>query len=336
MTTKQIDWSFDAYSVLFATPPVLAVHLPLARNNAIRKLLARSDFSSNAGLGIQSNLAQDVFQVKQTLNMLADSISRIKTSVLALKSGNIAKAITTLTANQRSRVVRNKRYQPRASQGLAENWLALQYGWKPLLQDIRDTLQSLADSISVGGFVNVATGKGTADSQVVTKIPLTYLSPAVVYAEQVQSTLSHCKIKLYYEIADPLRQFMGQTGFTNPINLAWEVLPFSFVADWFIPIGPFLETLSAWDGLKFRGGSQVLFTRRTTVITADYVGFPFGNPLGLFRNDRHRYNQMEIRLDRSALSEFPSMSIPSFTGTGLTSIPHVQNAIALLGAFFKI
>lgn len=329
MTSKQIDWSFEAYSNVFAPPTALAEHLPYARNKAIRKLLDR------ANLGVQANLAQDFAQVGQTLNLLSDSIQRIRTSVLALKSGNIPKAITTLTANQRPVRVRGKRYQPYASQGVASNWLALQYAWKPLLQNIKGTLQSLADSISVGGFVNVATASGTADSQVSSKLPLTYLSPASVSAEQLQSTLTRCKLKLYYQVDDHLKQFMAQTGFTNPVNLAWEILPFSFVADWFIPIGPFLETLSAWDGLKFRGGSQVLFTRRTTVITLDYAGFPGGNPLGLFRNDRGRYVRTEVLLNRSALSAFPSSTIPSFTGTGLTSIPHIQNGLALLTNLFK-
>lgn len=39
-------------------------------------------------------------------------------------------------------------------------------------------------------------------------------------------------------------------GFTNPAAVLWEATPFSFVVDWFLPIGDYLKTL---DGSTLNG-----------------------------------------------------------------------------------
>lgn len=51
---------------------------------------------------------------------------------------------------------------------------------------------------------------------------------------------------------------LGSLGLTNPLDVAWEVLPFSFVVDWFIPIGNWLNVLDAMHGYRFRAGSWTL------------------------------------------------------------------------------
>jgi hypothetical protein len=39
-------------------------------------------------------------------------------------------------------------------------------------------------------------------------------------------------------------------GLTNPLNVAWELVPFSFVVDWFIPIGSFFDGLVPPQGVS--------------------------------------------------------------------------------------
>jgi hypothetical protein len=40
----------------------------------------------------------------------------------------------------------------------------------------------------------------------------------------------------------------------NPLSIGWEVIPYSFVVDWFAPIGNTLSSLTATAGLDFLGG----------------------------------------------------------------------------------
>lgn len=48
---------------------------------------------------------------------------------------------------------------------------------------------------------------------------------------------------------------LNQLGLMNPLALAWELVTFSFVIDWFLPIGPVLNAMSAPTGLLFVDGS---------------------------------------------------------------------------------
>jgi hypothetical protein len=43
-----------------------------------------------------------------------------------------------------------------------------------------------------------------------------------------------------------------QLGLLDPLSVAWELLPWSFVIDWFIPIGAYLDVLNGIPALKGR------------------------------------------------------------------------------------
>lgn len=49
-------------------------------------------------------------------------------------------------------------------------------------------------------------------------------------------------------------------GLLDPLTLAWELIPFSFVVDWFLPVGTYLSQLTALNGLTLMNG----FTSYTT------------------------------------------------------------------------
>jgi hypothetical protein len=152
---------------------------------------------------------------------------------------------------------------------------------------------------------------------------------------EVTHTQTRVKMAISYVIASPLQSFLGQTGFTNPINLLWEILPFSFVVDWFTGIGPYLESLSAWDGLVFRDGSETKFTRQIAVMAMDYRWTPSASESDLVEEcDKGTYRRTGLLLDRSRLTSFPRQNyVPTFRN-GLASITHATNAIALVKSVF--
>jgi hypothetical protein len=318
-------------SLHYSSPPE-PVHLPQARNYCIRKLIGKNQ------LGINANLAQDFAQLGQTLRLVGDSSRRIASSLMALRRGNIPLAVKTLFGNQRPRYRKGQWYrkggvsqpvvtQPTASAGIANNWLAMQYGWKPLLQDIHEAFESLELLTGAAGAVQTVSESGTHDAVSEITRPL-WAEPSVGSGKEITFTTTRCKMKLNFRIANSLKAYMAQTGFTNPVNLAWEIIPFSFVADWFLPIGPFLETLSAWDGLEFLDGSQTLFTRSTTVLTLNVTKLSNINPFVL-RSHRAARVRTVILLNRSKLTSFPTVTLPSFKN-GLASVVHAQNGLALL------
>jgi hypothetical protein len=132
---------------------------------------------------------------------------------------------------------------------------------------------------------------------------------------------------------NPLLALFSQTGFTNPINLLWELIPFSFVADWFLPIGSYLEALKAWEGATFLGGSRTLFTRVKTDSTVAYNGPHTADPLVNVQYYAN-YRDEQIFLNRLALGGFPSPQIPVY-GNGISGVNRAANAIALLSKGLK-
>ena len=54
---------------------------------------------------------------------------------------------------------------------------------------------------------------------------------------------------------------LSQLGLTDPLGIAWELTRLSFVADWFVPIGAWLQARSADTGWTFVQGCSSALCR---------------------------------------------------------------------------
>lgn len=300
-------------------------HLSTPYNKALSRLI------ETAELDTEANLAQDIVQLNNTLKVFVTTTSRIAKSVLFLKHGNISGAIKSLWGGHRPEFRTGKR--PRRGATLADNWLEMQYGWKPLLQDVHGAMRSLAYYMNNEADNLVRSISASASSVSETQTPIT--DPRVhqtSIGEFYEYTKTHVRIGIRYRVGNATTQFLSQTGFTNPLNLAWEVLPFSFVADWFLPVGPYLQALHAWDGLVFLDGFLVQFTRR---IRSGYISWGPGRIVWYDSYDTQYAGEAMgegIRFDRTKLSSFPSPRIPSFKNP--LSVTHALNGVALMRSLF--
>ena len=59
------------------------------------------------------------------------------------------------------------------------------------------------------------------------------------------------KWTLVYEMTEQLST-PRSLGLTDPLSVAWELIPYSFVVDWFYPIGTYLENLNTIPKLNGR------------------------------------------------------------------------------------
>ena len=295
-------------------------------NRAIKKLQGKTGPES-------ANIAQDLLQMSQLTNLIGGTAIRLADSMRALKGGNISKAVQTLWhPDVKPRFKKGK--HPSPSNSIADNWLALQYGWKPLLQDIHGLMDSIA-RLQLGSVV-VYTARSTAHHE---ENRVSYMSLGTANSPrigtQTETFVADVRYGIRYQIDNHLKAFLAQTGFTNPINLAWEVLPYSFVVDWFIPIGPYLEQFSAWDGLVFNDGWKSVTTKLSTTWNVGYSGKlnvsdPNDVQMISYIGSRRRE---EITYARTRLTAFPSQVIPTFKNP--VSPTHALNGLALLISAFK-
>ena len=325
------NWELNVYPYTEVyTPPLspIAIHLPLAEQNAIRRLIEQCE------AGIQANLAQNLAQYNQVTSMVAGNATKIVKSLRQLKRFNFTGAINALTAGRGTSGINPNKLS--RSKSLASNWLEMQYGWKPLLSDIEGTLKAIPTLTNVGSFVRSVRASANASKEaVVDNFPPG--DGLIGFGNGGKTTFlnrTSTKFVIRYRMSNPGLAFAAQTGFTNPINLGWELIPFSFVVDWFLPIGPYLETLTAFQGLTFLSGTRTNFTRVRMDSVLSHAGQAVGEPT-VTVNLNAIYRKQEIWLNRVVLSDFPSQVSPSINLRGLEGGQRAANAIALLTQAFR-
>jgi hypothetical protein len=106
-----------------------------------------------------------------------------------------------------------------------------------------------------------------------------------------------CKLDYNLSAVDPVKLWAARTGITRPLDSVWDLVPFSFVVDYFTRAGDFISALSdemsSQDGLRARLGkiygqwrceSQNNWVTRTFQSSEPYFWTPKSfQPLGLER-----------------------------------------------------
>jgi len=210
---------------------------------------------------------------------------------------------------------------PDGSKRLDDIWLELQYGWRPLFTDVYAGMEHLARNVR--SPITVCTG--SARDRVEFANRQTPSSPNH-HASGFNDSRSRYVVKA--TLASPNLSNAHALGLTNPLVVAWELIPFSFVADWFLPVGDALASLDATSGYSFHSGC------RTDVWHYEsdehfYVNLKNGPDFD-FRETRAR--RVDMAMTRYVLTGFPNPTLPSFKNP--LSVQHAANAVALAAQFF--
>lgn len=122
-------------------------------------------------------------------------------------------------------------------------WLQYHFGWDPLVKDLYETVKILESEYPYQKIRTRAAKRGSykADNNYG---GWNYDVPEFSYRVEMQAGVRVKNLNLHRATS---------LGLTNPALLLWEVVPFSFVVDWFWPIGEFLESWTDFVGLEFKG-----------------------------------------------------------------------------------
>lgn len=125
--------------------------------------------------------------------------------------------------------------------------------------------------------------------------------------------------EVQFRITNPVLKTLDQLGLTNPLSVAWELVPLSFVVDWFVPVGDYVQSLVPPQGVEFVDGWIV---NKATAYGRHWTTIP-GDP-GWFTE--HRYTELYKR--RYRLSSFPRYQVtpPRWDLSG----SQLSSAVALL------
>jgi len=201
----------------------------------------------------------------------------------------------------------------------SERWLEYQFGWMPLASDIHGAFDQFQTGLKKRGqFSSVQ--RSLWDN---TEVDTTSVNNDVRCTTKVQS-----RGKIYSRVRDRDIANLTSLGLADPLQIAWALVPYSFVVDWFLPVGNMLEGIGATRGLTFVGGYKSFTTETSGVHT--YRPSP---QAGL---NMQIVEPFECRVSVSAYSRTPYSTFPSpsLYVKSPFSTKHLFDALALFRQLF--
>lgn len=131
-------------------------------------------------------------------------------------------------------------------------WLELQYGWKPLLMDVHESAMLLSDKVATKDAFKVSVRVSrTRRDEILGDDRKTIIGVGI---NKLWMRTSGC-----YRVKpeDAIIVAANAAGLLNPLSIAWELVPFSFVFDWFLPVGQFIDSFTTLSGFTQVSGFTV-------------------------------------------------------------------------------
>lgn len=200
-------------------------------------------------------------------------------------------------------------------------WLAYQYGWKPLAQDVYDTANNV-----LGGLNNLLQVKEKAQG---------HTEEVYESFDSLRGSVNRQKIDFYNRVEMEIQLGLSDSAVTslstftslNPASIAWELMPWSFVVDWVYDVGGYMrnaETFLINQG-RFKGG-YITRTRRSLNVQTIRGAKEYG-PNQSYSVNASGWSTGVIK-QRGLMDGYPFPQLPRFSadlGSG-----RLLNAAALL------
>lgn len=221
----------------------------------------------NKARDLKSSVPVFLAEGRKTVAMIAEAARKLAEAYNAFRHGNYRR-VADLLGIQKPR-------------GAANNWLEWAYGWRPLVQDLTGLAELAAQQLEFGGrkprFRVSASAKRTGEKYI-TYYPLSsdahssWYTHSVPCREYIDKPSFSSRAWLLCEVKYTNVALASQLGFTpwDIAATAWELVPFSFVFDWFAQVGNALSSMSALDGLTVLDGGYSY--QREYIVTEQTIG----------------------------------------------------------------
>jgi hypothetical protein len=166
----------------------------------------------------------------ETIRYVASRIATLAQAFNLIRKGNFAGAAkqlgTDLSQNASKRLARNARMTKDPTQLLANSWLEFQFGIKPLVNDVYGAVEAYHKERQAGKRVSSRSRYQAAEG-------------GTVYRAGVCGFVKSAETRTLVEL-----------GIANPVGAAWDLVPLSFLVDWFLPLGNYFGAMGATLGLE--------------------------------------------------------------------------------------
>lgn len=247
----------------------------------------------------KTNLGVALAEAHKTSDLILSSARRIDRAYRSFRRGDFR------------RVAQELNISPNR---VHKNWLEYKYGWMPVLMDVKNGAEFFAQQHMGRSPRFVAQTKVSSSvKRVVKTIDESYSLGSYYVETGLAEKVYRCKI--WCELTNPHLSAIQQLGLTNPALVAWELIPYSFVFDWFISVGDWLTALTAFHGVTVRRA----MISRIRQLHVEYYSHAHrwdntqGSSSGYdftFRSDGRSYTRYSFVVN--PLDVFPRVRFPDF------------------------
>lgn len=192
-------------------------------------------------------IGTDIAEFQQTLRMISSVLGALKSPIDSLITA-YRKYNTKVLPGRKGRTV---------LRDMSGVWLAWHFGCEPLVKDLYDLLERLSHVMKPQ--------RVTASSSQT----LTYRYKANGQTmEEVYK--QHVRISGIVTRTNENLALWNDLNLANPASIAWEIVPFSFVVDWFYPVGSFIGSITDLFGYNVKDAYTTWFTTGTGSYTLEW------------------------------------------------------------------
>lgn len=282
--------------------------------------------SFRGGLGDYSQIGADLGERAKSIDMIRGRLVQLTRFVRALRRfrfGDAASVLGLTCGPQRNvgrfrsklHVGSHELNLRRSAKSLGNNFLEFHFGWEPLVKEIG----SLLDFAIEKPFPSVYL-KGRASE----RGPSTFTIPSLndgTFGDSYR--WEWCKVQILGTavITNPNLYTLSRLGLINPASVAWELVPFSFVVDWFTNVGQVLNSYTDFAGVTLKNVSTTHFT--CVSVRRYYRGYWYSPYPGTAAIWEYR----QISLKRTLGTSGPTLSVRALK---LPSVTRALTACSLL------
>ncbi len=270
---------------------------------------------------VKLDLSEAFAGLPETVLMVALRTKQVLTAWRSMRRGDFRGAAAALGLSPR------RWHKTLGIKSTQQAWLELQYGWLPLLGDIWSGIKLTNDLLS--GAQHHAYAKRQLETDLWT-YGLTSGGPSTWVNPQITTWgRTSVDVRYNFRVSDTNLAFLNSLGVLNPFYTVWVAVPFSFLVDWFLPIGDWLQSISSTLGLQFIDGYITQRSWGYAEVSASSVNLPNKK----FEIGSTTASAGLCRITRDALTVWP-WPVP-YLRFPFSSDKRVANAIALISTSRK-
>lgn len=224
--------------------------------------------ASKIKAGKSASLGVSIAESAESFQMIARRARDMALFVNDIRKGELTRAIRRVAGNgqARKRALSLSLDARKGVRDVSSVLLETTFGWVPMIQDIYSAVDVLQSDLA-SGWVRSRGGASYSYS---------YASDDGNYTETRDASI-YVELRCRVSVSNPNVALANQLGLINPAQVAWDVVPFSFLVNWFLPVSSFLESYSTFWGWDMKDCFRTDLRRASSTQVALYPPSPFYN-----------------------------------------------------------